>query len=115
MGHLRHRRGLHKDRRPRPWRARPRGAGTRRPRGGWTGLGRPRVDTISGSAIHNLKELRAGTVRILFTFAPWRPSLVPVAGDKRDRWNERHDEAIPLTEQRYTAYLKSRVEEADAQ
>jgi hypothetical protein len=30
------------------------------------GLGRPLVDTIRGSGIANLKELRPGTVRILF-------------------------------------------------
>ena len=38
------------------------------------GLGRPLVDTISGSSIANLKELRPGTVRILFVFDPWRPA-----------------------------------------
>ncbi|WP_370645189.1 type II toxin-antitoxin system RelE/ParE family toxin [Pseudonocardia sp. DSM 110487] len=32
------------------------------------GLGRPLVDTIHGSSITNLKELRPGTVRILFAF-----------------------------------------------
>ncbi len=34
------------------------------------GLGRPLVDTISGSSLPNLKELRPGTVRILFCFDP---------------------------------------------
>jgi hypothetical protein len=34
------------------------------------GLGRPLVDTIHGSSIANLKELRPGTVRILFAFDP---------------------------------------------
>jgi Phage derived protein Gp49-like (DUF891) len=33
-------------------------------------LGRPLVDTIHGSSIANLKELRPGTVRILFAFDP---------------------------------------------
>ena len=37
-------------------------------------LGRPLVDTIHGSSIANLKELRPGTVRILFVFDPWRAS-----------------------------------------
>lgn len=72
------------------------------------------MDTVCGSAIQNLKELRPGTVRILFAFDPWRSSILLVAGDKRDRWNEWYDEAIPLAEQRYTAYLKSRAEEEDA-
>ncbi|SNY54484.1 Phage derived protein Gp49-like [Paractinoplanes atraurantiacus] len=34
------------------------------------GLGRPPVDTIRGSTIANLKELRSGSVRILFAFDP---------------------------------------------
>jgi hypothetical protein len=34
------------------------------------GLGRPLVDTIHGSALANLKELRPSTVRILFAFDP---------------------------------------------
>jgi hypothetical protein len=34
------------------------------------GLGRPLVDTIHGSFMANLKELRPGTVRILFAFDP---------------------------------------------
>jgi hypothetical protein len=46
-------------------------------------LGRPLVDTIVGSRIQNLKELRPGTVRILFVFDPWRSSVLLVAGDDR--------------------------------
>jgi hypothetical protein len=75
------------------------------------GLGRPLVDTIRGSAIANLKELRPGTVRILFAFDPWRSSILLVAGDKAGRWNEWYQEAIPLAEQRYERYLRERTEE----
>jgi hypothetical protein len=75
------------------------------------GLGRPLVDTIQGSSIANLKELRPGTVRILFVFDPWRSSILLVAGDKAGRWNEWYRDAIPLAEQRYEAYLKERAEE----
>jgi hypothetical protein len=78
---------------------------------GGPGLGRPLVDTMAGSAVKNLKELRPGTVRILFAFDPWRSTILLVAGDKRGRWGEWYDEAIPLAEQRYAAYLKSRMEE----
>lgn len=46
------------------------------------GLGRPLVDTIRGSSLINLKELRVGTARILFVFDPWRASILLVAGDK---------------------------------
>jgi hypothetical protein len=60
------------------------------------GLGRPLVDTIHGSTIANLKELRPGTVRILFAFDPWRCSILLVACDKAGRWNQWYTEAIPL-------------------
>ena len=78
---------------------------------GGPGLGRPLVDTVAHSTIKNLKELRPGTVRILFAFDPWRSSILLVAGDKAHRWNEWYDKAIPLAEQRYAAYLRGRAEE----
>ncbi len=79
------------------------------------GLGRPLVDTIHGSAIANLKELRPGTVRILFVFDPWRSSIMLVAGDKAGQWNAWYQEAIPLAEQRYEIYLKERAQEEGGQ
>jgi hypothetical protein len=75
------------------------------------GLGRPVVDTIRGSSIANLKELRVGTARILFVFDPWRSSVLLVAGDKAKRWRSWYLEAIPLAEQRFEVYLKERAEE----
>jgi hypothetical protein len=75
------------------------------------GLGRPLVDTITGSKIQNLKELRPGTVRILFAFDPWRSSILLVAGDKAGRWQAWYREAIPLAEERYERYLKERQAE----
>lgn len=75
------------------------------------GLGRPLVDTIHGSLIANLKELRPGTARILFVFDPWRSSILLVGGDKAGRWREWYGEAIPLAEQRYEIYLKERAQE----
>ena len=51
------------------------------------GLGRPLVDRVKGSSLHNLKELRPGSsgrseVRILFVFDPERSAVLLVAGDK---------------------------------
>ena len=74
-------------------------------------LGRPLVDTITHSTIQNLKELRPGTVRILFVFDPWRSSVLLVAGDKAGQWNTWYERAIPLAEQRYEIYLKERQAE----
>jgi hypothetical protein len=78
---------------------------------GGPGLGRPLVDRIAHSTIANLKELRPGTVRILFVFDPWRSSILLVAGDKAGQWNAWYEEAIPLAEQRYEIYLKERAQE----
>jgi hypothetical protein len=81
------------------------------PAEGGPGLGRPLVDTIVGSRIQNLKELRPGTVRILFVFDPWRASVLLVAGDKAGQWNAWYREAIPLAEDRYDRYLMERQAE----
>ncbi len=79
------------------------------------GLGMPLVDTISGSSLPNLKELRPGTVRILFCFDPWRSSILLVAGDKAGQWNAWYAEAVPLAEQRYKTYLAERGQEESDQ
>lgn len=83
---------------------------------GGPNLGRPLVDRIKGSSIHNSKELRPGSsggteMRILFAFDPWRSSVLLVAGDKSGRWQEWYRQAIPLAEQLYETYLKERAAE----
>jgi hypothetical protein len=75
------------------------------------GLGRPVVDTIRGSIMTNLKELRVGTVRVLFAFDPWRAAVLLVGGDKDRRWTEWYRDAIPLAEQRYERYVTARAGE----
>jgi len=76
-------------------------------------LGRPLVDRIAGSRLHNLKELRPGSsgaseVRILFIFDPVRDAVLLIAGDKSGRWKEWYAEAIPAAEAAYAAYLEGR-------
>jgi hypothetical protein len=78
--------------------------------------GRPLVDTISGSAISNLKELRPGStgrteIRILFAFDPWRAAILLVAGDKAGRWRQWYDEAIAIAERLYEDYVLERRKE----
>lgn len=79
-------------------------------------LGRPLVDTINGSRLKNLKELRPASphgteVRILFVFDPQRKAVMLVAGDKseagrrRDRWGGWYAKAIVRAEQAYEGYL----------
>jgi hypothetical protein len=78
--------------------------------------GRPLVDTLAGSKIPNLKELRPPSgghteIRILFAFDPWRSAVLLVAGDKAGRWSIWYREAITQAEHRYEAYLMERGKE----
>jgi hypothetical protein len=72
-------------------------------------LGRPRVDTLKGSKLSNLKELRVQhrgePWRILFIFDPKRQAILLVGGNKQGnkRW---YKENIPIAEDRYLRYMK---------
>lgn len=52
-------------------------------------LGRPHVDTLKGSSMINLKELRARTtshvLRVLFYFDEDRQALLLIGGDKKGK------------------------------
>lgn len=74
-------------------------------------LGRPFVDRIKGSKLHNLKELRPGSARILFTFDPQRRAVLLVAGDKSGMWNAWYPTAIKLAEDRYQRWLDGDYDE----
>ncbi|CCF61598.1 conserved protein of unknown function [Nocardia cyriacigeorgica GUH-2] len=76
-------------------------------------LGRPLVDRIKGSTVHNLKELRPGStgtseIRILFVFDPERNAVLLVSGDKAGNWKSWYRAAIPTAEYRYEMYLKEK-------
>jgi hypothetical protein len=69
-------------------------------------LGRPTVDTIKGSSLGNLKELRCskdGVLRVLFVFDPKRQAVFLIGGDKAEgsKWNTWYREAIPQAEAVY--------------
>lgn len=77
------------------------------------GLGRPLVDRIHGSRLHNLKELRPGSagrseIRLLFVFDVEREAVILVAGDKAGQWNRWYRENIPVAEERYEQYTVER-------
>ena len=77
------------------------------------------MDRITGSELHNLKELRPGSagkteIRILFIFDPQRRAVLLVAGDKAGnwtRWYRWYRDAIKLAEDRYARYLATPPEE----
>jgi hypothetical protein len=76
-------------------------------------LGRPLVDTLTGSNLANLKELRPRQtmIRILFVFDPWRSAILLIGGDKTGQWNAWYQHAVPHAEALYEIYLKERAEE----
>ncbi len=78
--------------------------------------GRPLVDSITGSRLANMKELRPPStgrseIRILLVFDPWRAAILLVAGDKSGQWAKWYRTAIPRAEQLYDEYLAERSKE----
>jgi hypothetical protein len=78
-------------------------------------LGRPTVGEIDLSRYpkdvqqlfgSKLKELRAGNVRILFTFGPDRVPVLIYAGDKAGDWSRWYPAAIKEAARLYRAYLE---------
>ena len=79
-------------------------------------LGRPAVDRITGSMLHNLKELRPGSagkteIRILFISDPQRKAVLLVGGDKSGNWVRSYRDAVKLAEDRYARDLATPPEE----
>jgi hypothetical protein len=72
-------------------------------------LGRPRVDTLKGTTLKNLKELRVRhtgiPIRVLFAFDPWQKAIVLVGGNKAgdNKWYRKH---IPIAESRYKDHIE---------
>ena len=74
-------------------------------------LGRPLVDSISGSRHRNMKELRPGSsgkseIRILFAFDPIRQAILLVAGDKSGQWQRWYRKNIPIADELYDWHLE---------
>lgn len=72
-------------------------------------LGRPAVDTLKGSTISNLKELRfdadGGVWRVAFAFDGNRIGVLLAAGDKRGQKEKRFYKALIATaEQRWESW-----------
>lgn len=72
------------------------------------GLGRPLVDRIEGGRHHNMKELRASTLRALFAFDPERRAIILIGGDKRGDWKRWYKRNIPLADDLFDDYLSGR-------
>jgi hypothetical protein len=82
------------------------------------GLGRPLVDTLQGSSIGNLKELRPRSgrdvaIRVLFVFDPWSQAVLLVAGNKAGDWTRWYRTAIPIAETAYESWLAAERKRRD--
>jgi hypothetical protein len=78
-------------------------------------LGRPLVDTLRGSTIHNLKELRPRSgsrisIRILFAFDPSSQAVLLVGGNKAGNWQDWYKTAIREAERLYQSWLSQQGE-----
>ncbi len=74
-------------------------------------LGGPLVDTLKGSKHPNMKELRPGTVRVLFAFDPRRTAILLLGGDKSGHWKDWYVEAIPEADRLFDDHLESLIDE----
>ncbi|MGN7211874.1 type II toxin-antitoxin system RelE/ParE family toxin [Brachybacterium paraconglomeratum] len=75
-------------------------------------LGRPLVDTVSGSRHRRMQELRPGSsgsseLRILFAFDPGRQAILLVAGDKSGNWKSWYRRNIPLADDLFDEHLRT--------
>ena len=73
-------------------------------------LGRPHVDTLSGSRHANMKELRCnadgGVWRVLFAFGPDRQAILLVAGNKSGVSEKRfYSQLIAKADERFDRHL----------
>ncbi len=79
-------------------------------------LNRPYVDTLKGSSITNLKELRFNSgdkvIRIFFVFDPERNGVLVIGGDKAGSGDKSfYDKMIAKSEKIYAKYLEERKKE----
>jgi hypothetical protein len=59
-------------------------------------LKRPAVGEVKGSKHDpHMKELRCGSIRVLFAFDPERTAILLLGGDKRGSWSQWYREASP--------------------
>lgn len=79
-------------------------------------VGRPLVDTLAGSTVKNLKELRPSSpgrteIRIIFAFDPKRQAIMLLGGDKskgkssKNKWSGWYKKAIPQAERIFREHL----------
>lgn len=79
-------------------------------------LGRPKADTIKGSKITNLKELRFASgkkvIRVFYVFDPGRNAVLLVGGNKAGSGDKTfYKQMIAESEKAYAKYLEEKRRE----
>jgi predicted XRE-type DNA-binding protein len=79
---------------------------------GGPGLGRPLLNTVPGSRLPNLRELRSWSrgraeVRLLLIVDPYRHAVFLAAGSKSGKWPNWRKTAIGQAENAYADYLRN--------
>jgi hypothetical protein len=52
-----------------------------------------------------MKELRSGTIRVLFAFDPVRQAVLLIGGDKASQWEAWYRRNIPIADDLYDEWL----------
>jgi hypothetical protein len=81
-------------------------------------LGRPQADTIKGSTIKNLKELRfisgEKVIRVFYVFDPDRNGVLLIGGNKSSSGDKKfYKDMIDKSEKIYAKYLEERKQALD--
>lgn len=81
-------------------------------------LGRPYADTLKGSTITNLKELRFDSgekvIRVFYVFDPDRNGVLLIGGNKSSSGGKTfYEDMIDQSEKIYTRYLEERKQALD--
>jgi hypothetical protein len=63
------------------------------------------VETIKTSRHPNMKEVRTGTIRVLFVFDPVRQAVLLIGGDKAGQWDAWYRRNIPIADELYDEWL----------
>lgn len=74
-------------------------------------LGRPVVDVIVASKHKKMKELRSGTIRVLFIFDEESTAILLLGGDKQGNWTDWYTVNIPIADALYDTYRSERNQE----
>jgi hypothetical protein len=76
-------------------------------------LGRPTAESIKGARTANMKELRSGSIRVLFVFDPTSRVVLLLGGNKKGDWIGWYHRSIPIADRMYDRYRQRTKDEDD--